>query len=132
MKETVEMLKLLTDSNRLRILMILGKKELSVCQVMGILDISQPLVSRNLGLLSRGGFLEERREGKLRFYRIRKDLPDNRKAVINLLSTLMKSDTTYRKDLATLKQCSAFQKKAGRCDMETLKEFMKWKKRRKQ
>ncbi|TNF56862.1 ArsR family transcriptional regulator [bacterium] len=132
MKSTIEMLKLMTDSHRLRILMILGKKELSVCQLMGILDISQPLVSRNLGLLSRGGFLEERREGKLRFYRIRQDLPDNRKAVINLLNTLMKSDTTYREDLVTLKQCSIFQKKAGRCDMETLKEFMKWKKRRKQ
>lgn len=132
MNSTIEMLKLMTDSHRLRILMILGKKELSVCQLMGILDISQPLVSRNLGLLSRGGFLEERREGKLRFYRIRQDLPDNRKAVINLLNTLMKSDTTYREDLVTLKQCSIFQKKAGRCDMEKLKEFMKWKKRRKQ
>jgi ArsR family transcriptional regulator len=111
--------------------MLLGKKELSVCQLMGILDISQPLVSRNLSLLSRGGFLEERREGKLRFYRIRKDLSDERKAALNLLRTLVKPDRTYHEDLATLKECSAFQKKAGRCDMETLKEFMKWKKRRK-
>lgn len=131
MKGVIEVFKLFTDGHRIRILMLLGKKELSVCQLMGILDISQPLVSRNLSLLSRGGFLEERREGKLRFYRIRKDLSDDRRAALNLLKTMMKTDRTCHADLATLQECSAFQKRVGRCDMETLKEFIKWKKRRK-
>jgi DNA-binding transcriptional ArsR family regulator len=130
MKEVIDILKLFTDRLRVRIIMLLNKKELSVCQLMGITGASQPLVSRNLSLLYRGGFLHERREGKLRFYRIRWDLSDDRKAVLDLLSTYLKSDAEYKDDLATLNECSKFQKRVGRCDMKTLKEFMKLKKRR--
>ena len=131
MNEMVDIFKLLTDGLRVRMLMILNKKELSVCQLMGITGASQPLVSRNLSLLYKGGFLQERRDGKLRFYCISKDLADNRKAVIDLLGIQLKSASKYKEDLETLKECSEFQKKAGRCDMKTLQEFMKWKKKRK-
>lgn len=131
MKTMVEIFKLLTDEQRIRILMLLMKKELSVCQLMGIIGASQPHVSRNLSLLYKGGFLEERRDGKLRFYRIRKDLPDDRKAVLDLLSAHLKSDTRYNDDLATLKECTEFQKTAGKCDMKTLTAFMNRRKKTK-
>ncbi|MBI5664093.1 MAG: hypothetical protein HZC49_03225, partial [Nitrospirae bacterium] len=62
-----------------------------------------------------------------RFYSIRKDLPDDRKAVLDLLSAQLKSDTRYNDDLGTLKECTEFQKKAGKCDMKTLQSFIKWK-----
>lgn len=130
MKIMVDIFKLFTDEHRVRIVMLLGKKELSVCQIMGITGASQPLVSRNLSLLLKGGFLDERRDGKLRYYSIRKDLSAERKAVLDLLMTYLKTDTRYRADLETLKECSAFQKKIGKCDMKTLLEFMEWKKRR--
>ncbi len=130
MKKLTEVFKLLTDEQRMRILMLLDKKELSVCQLMGIIGASQPLISRNLSLLDRGGFLEERREGKLRYYSIMKGISADRKAVMDLLRGRLTSDETFRADRATLKECSQFQKKAGRCDMKTLKEFMEWKKRR--
>lgn len=130
MKNLAENFKLLTDEHRIRILMILSKKELSVCQLMGITGASQPLVSRNLSLLKKGGFLDERRQGKLRFYSISKDLSKDRKAVLDMLVSLLKSDRKYREDMKTLKECSEFQKRAGKCDMKTLQEFMVWKKRR--
>lgn len=131
MKTMVEIFKLLTDEQRVRILMLLMKKELSVCQLMGIIGASQPLISRNLSLLNKGGFLEERRDGKLRFYSIRKDLSDDRKDVLDLLSAHLKSDTRYNDDLETLKDCSQFQKKMGRCDMKTLTAFMNRQKKKK-
>lgn len=131
MKDIVDILKLFTDELRLRILMLLDRKELSVCQVMGITGASQPLISRNLGLLYRGGLLDERRDGKLRFYSISKDISDDKKAVLALVSMLVKHEVRYKEDLKTLKECSEFQKKAGRCDMKTLQKFMEWKKRRK-
>jgi DNA-binding transcriptional ArsR family regulator len=124
MKELTEMFKLLTDEHRVRILMLLDKKELSVCQLMGIMGISQPLISRNLSLLYKGGFLEERRDGKLRFYSIRKDITPDRTDVLELLRGLAKSSSRYKDDLVVLKECSEFQKSVGRCDMETLKQFM--------
>ncbi len=125
MREITDLFKLLTDDHRVRILMMVDKKELSVCQLMGILGISQPLVSRNLSLLYKGGFLAERRDGKLRFYRIRDDISKELTAVLALLRGLLKSNKRYKDDLATLKECNEYQKKVGRCDMETLKEFMK-------
>jgi len=125
----VEIFKLLTDEQRIRILMLLMKKELSVCQLMGIIGASQPHISRNLSLLSRGGFLEGRHDGKLRFYSISKDLSADRKAVLDVLVEQLKSDQRFNEDLKTLKECSEFQKKMGRCDMKTLTAFMKTRKK---
>ncbi len=130
MNKLLEIFKLLTDEKRVRMLMLISKKELSVCQIMGITGASQPLVSRNLSLLYKGRFLDERRDGKLRFYSIKKNLPDDRKAVLDLLCKLMKSTGEYKEDLLILKECSEFQKKVGRCDMKTLQEFMKRKKQK--
>ena len=130
MKTVTETFKLLTDELRVRILMLLDRKELSVCQLMGITGVSQPLVSRNLSLLYKGGLLDERRDGKLRFYSIRKDLPKDKLALLDLLRSQLKNDNRYRDDLVTLKECSVFQKRKGRCDMKTLQEFIKWKKRK--
>jgi len=130
MKAITETFKLLTDELRVRILMLLDRKELSVCQLMGITGVSQPLVSRNLSILYRGGFLDERRDGKLRFYSIRKDLQKDKTALLGLVRSQLKNDEKYRDDLATLKECAEFQKKRGTCDMKTLKEFIEWKKRK--
>jgi ArsR family transcriptional regulator len=130
MKKITDTFKLLTDELRVRILMLLVRKELSVCQLMGITGASQPLVSRNLSILYKGGFLDERRDGKLRFYSIRKDLSKDKTALLDLVRVQLKNDDRYRDDLTTLKECSEFQKKKGSCDMKTLQEFIEWKKRK--
>lgn len=130
MKTMIEIFKLLTDEQRIRILMLLMKKELSVCQLMGIIGVSQPLISRNLSLLNKGGFLEERRDGKHRFYSIRKDLSGDRMAALDLLAVHNKSDVKHKGDLETLKECSEFQKKMGKCDMKTLTAFMNRRKKK--
>ena len=127
MRKITEIFKLLSDEHRLRILMLLHNKELSVCQVMGITGSSQSLTSRNLSLLYRADFLQERRAGKLRFYSINKDLSADKRAILELLQTMVKSDTRYKEDIITLKECTAFQKKVGKCDMKTLQDFMKMK-----
>ena len=125
MREITELFKLVTDEHRVRILMLLDKKELSVCQLMGIIGASQPLISRNLSLLYKGGLLQERRDGKLRFYSIRNDLAEERAALLGLLRSMVRSNQKYTDDLATLKECGEFQEKVGKCDMETLKLFMR-------
>ena len=130
MKTVTDTFKLFTDELRVRIIMLLDKKELSVCQLMGITGASQPLVSRNLSILYKGGFLDERRDGKLRFYSISKDLLKDKIALLDLIRNQLKNDERYRGDLETLKECSEFQKKKGTCDMKTLQEFIEWKKRK--
>ena len=130
MKKVTETFKLLTDELRLRILMLLDRKELSVCQLMGITGASQPLVSRNLSILYKGGFLDERRDGKLRFYSIIKEISKEKRALLCLVRAQLRNNDRYTDDLETLEECSEFQKKKGSCDMKTLQEFIEWKKRK--
>ncbi len=130
MKNAVKAMKLLSDPARLRILMILTRREMCVCQMMGVLGISQPLVSRNLTLLSGAGLLDERKEGKLVFYSLNKEIPPIYRSIIAVLRTALKSDSIVTGDLMALKDCREYQKKTGRCDMKTFSEFMKRKKRR--
>lgn len=130
MKTITDTFKLLTDELRLRILMLLSKKELSVCQLMGITGVSQPLVSRNLSMLYKGGLLEERRDGKLRFYSIGTEITEEKSELLDLLVKMVKTEKRYLDDLETLRECSEFQKMKGACDMKTLQEFIEWKKRK--
>lgn len=131
MKETVGMFKMLSDESRLRILFILQKKELCVCQIMGVLNMSQPLVSRNLSLLVKAGFLDDRKEGKLVYYRIKDDILKKNKLILNVANEFLKGSRRLTADIETLKDCTEFQKKTGRCDMKTLKEFMEYRMKKK-
>ncbi|MDA8434084.1 MAG: metalloregulator ArsR/SmtB family transcription factor [Nitrospiraceae bacterium] len=125
MNEFVNIMRLLSDQARVRILMVLAKKELCVCQLMGVLGISQPLVSRNLMLLSNAGFLSERKQGKLAFYSLKKGMDPIRRRTVSLLKDALKTDSILAGDLRSLSDCEDFQKRLGRCDMRTLSEFMK-------
>src|SRR5512140_3363927 len=119
MNEVTGLLKLLADPTRLRILMVLNKKELCVCQLMGVLEVSQSLVSKNLHLLDSAGFLSVRKVGKLVYYSLRRDMPQTHLGLISLLTDLMKDDTILTGDLQSLRDCEEFQKKTGKCDMKT-------------
>ena len=130
MKMASKILKSVSDEQRLRILMLLSKKELNVCQLMGIVEISQPLVSRNLSILSAAGFLAERKEGKLKYFRIRDDIAQAQKAILNTLKRIVLDDMQFKEDLMTLKECGVFQKKIGKCDMNTFYKFQEWRKKK--
>lgn len=99
--------------------MLLTEKELCGCQLMGVLGISQPLVSRNLSLLSGAGLLDERRDGKLIFYSTKKNPSKTAKEVMELLKKKLKDDKTLKDDRSSLSECYEFQKKSGKCDMKT-------------
>lgn len=130
MKNSAKTFRVLSDESRLRILMLLTRGELCVCQMMGVLGMSQPLVSRNLSLLKNAGFLDERRDGKLIFYSIKKDLQAENRGILNLLKRQFDGSKTLANDLESLSECHEFQKRTGKCDMKTLKAFMKQKKKK--
>ncbi len=124
MKKVERILKLLSDTTRLRIIMLLSRKELCVCQIMGVLGISQPLVSRNLNLLDAAGFLDERREGKLVFYSLSRSMPRFALKMVASLTEALKEDRVLSEDIKSLAECEKFQRKTGTCDMRTFKDFM--------
>jgi DNA-binding transcriptional ArsR family regulator len=66
----VEALHFLGDRNRLRILKILARGELSVGEIVAQLALPQPLVSYHLRRLRQSGIVQVRRQGKQVHYAI--------------------------------------------------------------
>jgi ArsR family transcriptional regulator len=62
------MFKALADQTRLRILNLLTRRELCVCQIVDVLGIGQSKVSRHLAHLRNAGLVNDRREGLWIYY----------------------------------------------------------------
>ncbi len=64
MKTEARLFKSLADETRLKILwLLLAKEELCVCDIMGVLGITQSKASRHLRYLYHLGWVNDRREG---------------------------------------------------------------------
>jgi ArsR family transcriptional regulator len=62
--------KALGDETRLRIVALLSHGELCVCHLERALGLSQPNVSRQLGILRAAGVVADRRQGNWVYYRL--------------------------------------------------------------
>lgn len=67
---TSSILRMLADPRRLRILLVLFKQELCVCELVDTLQLPQYEVSRHLASLKKAGLVEDRREGLWAYYSI--------------------------------------------------------------
>lgn len=61
---------LLSDPTRLRILSCLCNQERSVGEIVDIIGLSQPNISRHLGILFEAAVIDKRREGTTIYYRV--------------------------------------------------------------
>ena len=68
-----EQFKVLGDKTRLRILSMLRERELCVCELTEVLQISQPGVSQHMRRLKQAGFVKERKGGQWVYYSIEKE-----------------------------------------------------------
>ncbi|MFH2108343.1 MAG: metalloregulator ArsR/SmtB family transcription factor [Chrysiogenia bacterium] len=127
MIKTVRILRVLADENRLRLLLLLQQRELFVCQLMAVLQLSQPLVSRNLALLEREGLLDSRRQGKHVFYRLKKNLPPLAVSLLRSLAKEPAGDDLFARDRQNMELfCRRFLRGAE-CDMGAIKSFIEYK-----
>lgn len=65
------------DPTRLRILALLAKKEMSVGQITDVIGLSQPTISRHLGILREAEVVESRRDGQQVYYSLIKSNVSN-------------------------------------------------------
>ena len=63
-REAVNPLKALGDSNRVRILKMLEERDLCVCEVREILDLSNSTVSKHLSILRDADLITDVKDGK--------------------------------------------------------------------
>lgn len=63
-----ECMKLLSDKTRLTILALLKEQEMCVCDIVDILETTQPNVSQHLRKLKMGGLVKETRRSQWIYY----------------------------------------------------------------
>jgi DNA-binding transcriptional ArsR family regulator len=80
--EAVALLKALSHPDRLILLCQLSQGEFCVGELEENLDIHQPSLSQQLGILRQEGLVETRRDGKQMYYRI---VSDNALAILQVL-----------------------------------------------
>jgi len=72
MQSILQSLKTVADPNRLRILLLLNREELTVAEMQEVLAMSQSTLSTHLGQLKRAGLVEDRRTGKNVHYKLQR------------------------------------------------------------
>jgi ArsR family transcriptional regulator len=72
-----DVIKVLCDMNRLKIICLLFEGEKCVCDIEHQLLISQPLASHHLGVLRESGLVEVRREATWSYYSLNRESIEN-------------------------------------------------------
>lgn len=72
MKRFIRVMKAFSDPSRVKIIKILGVKELCVCELRQLLGLAQPTVSKHLKILEEAGLVDYRKEGSWIIYRLSK------------------------------------------------------------
>lgn len=114
MNKLLSIFKALSDKNRIRILLMLSKKKLCVCEIQDILGVTVSTVSKHLSILRDIGFIVDEKEGKWVNYRLNtasKDIVLNQLILILpfylnddelIQSDMEKVNTVCRKDLCNV------------------------------
>lgn len=121
----VLVLKTLADENRLRLMVLLRRRELFVCQLMAVTGLSQPLISRSLALLERAGLLVSRRQGKHVFYRVSPAMPAVARAALGVMAAAAPGSLLARDRSSLELFCRRFRGE-GACDMAVVRRFMQY------
>jgi len=100
----------LADRTRLRLLNLIGDREVCVCFFVEILGTNQPKISRHLAYLRRAGIVKARREGKWMHYRVADPADATAKRFLEEVRNWLYQDETMKKDRMRLESiCCAAQ-----------------------
>jgi ArsR family transcriptional regulator len=115
------MFRAFSDRTRLRLLHLLRGGETCVCDLVDVLGVPQPKVSRHLAYLRRAGLVTARREGMWMHYQLAPATSEFHKSLLSCLACCFKSVPELAKDarkLAGTRRCGpeAGVGDAGCCD----------------
>lgn len=101
MNKLINLFKVLSDETRMRILILLHYRKLCVCQLQGVLNESQPKISKHLSKLKDNGFVKYKRQEQFIFYYL-----DNENEILKeILDKIISNIDDYpilKKDIETL------------------------------
>jgi len=124
MEQLVQFFKALSDETRLRIMMLLTRGELCVCDLMFVLDEPQSKVSRHLAYLKYSGLTNSKRAGVWMHYSLKEPADDVHKVQINFLKEKLTHLPEFRTDREKLLEL----KKQGGCKAMLKFKAARWSK----
>lgn len=92
----------LADRTRLRIVNLLARGSLCVCDIQRVLEQPQSSVSRHLALLRSSGIVRDRRDGMRTFYALTPPESPLVRGVLSAIRAHLATDGDYRADLEDL------------------------------
>lgn len=104
MKETLSLIKALSDETRLRILSLLMEGEVCVCHIAEALQIGQSKASRHLAYLKHAGWVSDRREGLWVFYRLSRSKNRFLRKEIEALKICFDENKSFHEDRRDLRR----------------------------
>ena len=118
MEQLERVFKALGCAPRLWILWLLKQHPLCVCEIMGILGITQTNASRHLSYLKSAGLVKSERQEQWVVYHLKDDLPPHIKRIVNCavkaVSSLEESKVYKKKLQQVLKDKNYRARQAGR------------------
>lgn len=107
MEKLLNTFKVLSDETRIRIMVMLYHKKLCVCELCGVLEESQPKISKHLAKLRDMGYVKDERQEQFIFY----CLNSNDKVLTAILQDIVDNIGAYpslEKDLKQLDNAHKF------------------------
>lgn len=105
--EIIQILKALAHENRIRILNLLAKSELCVCELENIMQINQSNASRHLAKLKQVNLIKGRKKAQWIYYHLNDDLLAGHKFIKLLIDDELNNFTDSKKDLRRLEKYNA-------------------------
>lgn len=84
-----DLLKIVGDKTRLKMLAFLKNGERCVCEFVDLFDLSQPAISQHLKKMRAAGLINERKQGTWVYYRLNDQLPSYVSEIIKALPSLV-------------------------------------------
>ena len=105
MDREAEIFQSLADATRLRLLHLLMRRgEICVCELTDALGLPQYNVSRHLRVLQHAGWLDDRKQGKWVYYRIKPELPGYQQTLLEAIAALERQRHDLKQDAARARQ----------------------------
>lgn len=102
LKDILNLYKSLSDETRLKILKLLEKGELCVCDLVYAFSTVQPKISFHLSVLKQAGLIVDRKEGKWSYYSLKEDDIFKRFIVLSTIERI--SDDDMKEEFERLKK----------------------------
>jgi len=95
--------KALADKNRIRILKLLEKKKMCVCELAFVLGMTQPNISKHLKKLKQAGLIRDEQEGFWTNYFLNKANNQYNKILMANMRSWLNDDQIIKRDLKKAK-----------------------------